>query len=34
MFAGLILVTFSFVIGEFIGPDAEKKAKDKAEQNK
>jgi lipopolysaccharide export system permease protein len=27
MFAGLILVTFSFVIGEFIGPDAEKKAK-------
>ncbi|MBT3812291.1 MAG: LPS export ABC transporter permease LptG [Gammaproteobacteria bacterium] len=27
MFAGMILVTFSFVIGEFIGPDAEKKAK-------
>ena len=27
MFAGLILVTFSFLIGEFIGPDAEKKAK-------
>ncbi|GFO72973.1 lipopolysaccharide export system permease protein [Bathymodiolus japonicus methanotrophic gill symbiont] len=27
MFAGMILVTFSFLIGEFIGPDAEKKAK-------
>ncbi len=27
MIAGMILVVFSFVIGEFIGPDAEKKAK-------
>ena len=27
MIAGMILVSFSFFIGEFIGPDAEKKAK-------
>lgn len=27
MYAGLILVAFSFLIGEFVGPDAEKKAK-------
>lgn len=27
MIAGMILVAFSFLIGEFIGPDAEKKAK-------
>lgn len=27
MFAGMILVAFSFVIGEFIAPDAEKKAR-------
>ncbi|WP_428353330.1 LPS export ABC transporter permease LptG [Methyloprofundus sp.] len=27
MFAGLILVTFSFLIGEFVGPESEKKAK-------
>lgn len=27
MVAGMILVSFSFLIGEFIGPDAEKKAK-------